>query len=112
MCLFVVNAYLRGRYLHVFEGVAYFIFKYFSLKIAFVFVSNRQKKLSNETTTYFSINTQVCYSHVLSFWNFPLKLSLLKYITFRGAGRSLTSDRVMSPNISYSVVPVTFKLSF
>ena len=45
-------------------------------------------------------------------WNFPLKLSLLKYITFRGAGRSLTSDRVMSPNISYSVVLVTFKLSF
>ena len=45
-------------------------------------------------------------------WNFPLKLSLLKYITFRGAGRSLTSDHVMSPNISYSAVPVMFKLSF
>ena len=43
-------------------------------------------------------------------WNFLLKLYLLKYITFRGAGRSLTSDRVMSPNISYSAVPVTFKL--
>ena len=76
MCLFVVNAYLRGRYLHVFEGVAYFIFKYFSLKIAFVFVSNRQKKLSNETTTYFSINTQVCYGHVLS-----LELSIKTILT-------------------------------
>ena len=37
-------------------------------------------------------------------WNFPLKLSSIKYITFRGAGRSLTSDCVMSPNklISYA----------
>ena len=43
--LFVVNVYLRGRYLHVFEGVAYFIFKYFSLKITFVFVSNGQKTI-------------------------------------------------------------------
>ena len=43
--LIVVNVYLRGRYLHVFEGVAYLIFKYFSLKIAFVFVSNRQKTI-------------------------------------------------------------------
>ena len=73
---FIVNAYLRGRYLHVFEGVAYFIFKYFSLKIAFVFVSNRQKKLSNETTTYFSINTQVCFGHVLS-----LELSIKTILT-------------------------------
>ena len=45
-------------------------------------------------------------------WNFPLKLSLIKNITFGGAGRSLTSDRVVSPNISYNFVPVTFKLPF
>ena len=75
--LFVVNAYLRGRYLHVFEGVAYFIFKYFSLKIAFVFVSNRQKKLSNETTTYFSINySSDCFGQVLS-----LELSIKTILT-------------------------------
>ena len=45
--MFIVNFYLRGRYLHVFEGVTYFIFKYFSLKIAFVLVSNRQKNYIN-----------------------------------------------------------------
>ena len=96
VCLFVVNTYLRGRYLHVFEGVAYFIFKYFSLKIAFVFVSNRQKKLSNETTTYFSINTQVCYGHVLSL-ELSIKLSLIKNIT---AGLSWSFINIWSYGVS------------
>ena len=56
-----------------------FIFQYFSLKIAFVFVSSRQKKLSNETTTYFSIYTQVCYDHVLSL-ELSIKTILKHYI--------------------------------
>ena len=71
------NAYMRGR--HLFKGVAYFIFQYFSVKIALVFVSNRQKKLSNETTTYFSIYTQVCYDHVLSL-ELSIKTILKHYI--------------------------------
>ena len=63
-----IYAYLRGK--HLFEGVAYFIFQYFSLKIVFC-----------ETTTYFSINTQdsVCYDHVLSL-ELSIKTILKHYI--------------------------------
>ena len=49
----------------------------------------------------FSIITQVCYGHVLSL-ELSIKLSLIKNITFRRAGRSLTSDHMVSPNISYN----------
>ena len=83
---------MRGR--HLFKGVAYFIFQYFSLKIAFVFVSNRQKKLSNEITTYFSIYTQVCYDHVLS-----LELSIktiLKHYIQRSSLRSADAFPVVA----------------
>ena len=38
-----------------------------------------KKKLSNETTTYFSINTQVCYDHVLSL-ELSIKTILKHYI--------------------------------
>ena len=71
--LFVVNVYLRGRYLHVFEGVAYFIFKYFSLKIAFVFVSNRQKNYINIMKLQHIFQyIPKCVTVMFLPWNFPL----------------------------------------
>ena len=57
-------------------------------------------KLSNETTAYFQ-HIPKCVTVMFLAWNFPLKLS--SSTIFRGAGRSLTSDCVISPNkIIYS----------
>ena len=63
-----------------------------------MFQTDKKTILKHYETT---INTQVCYNHILSL-ELSIKLSLIKNITFRGAGRSLASDRVMSPNISYN----------
>ena len=100
LCLFEGETLIwRGRLFH---------FLVFQPQDSICLSFTQTKKLSNETTTYFSINTQVCYDHVLIAWNFPLKLS--SSTIFIGA-ESLTSDHVMSPNKLLSCA-VTFMLPF
>ena len=60
-----IYAYLRGK--HLFERGRLFHFLVFQPRDSICLSSTQTKKLSNETTTYFSINTQVCYVWSLAY---------------------------------------------